>query len=46
MINKKQDTIVGKYQPKKKQNLKIYAFIENKVSEGGREVFKDCSTFN
>ncbi|OTX64096.1 replication protein, partial [Bacillus thuringiensis serovar novosibirsk] len=46
MINKKQDTIVGKYQPKKKQNLKIYAFIENKLSEGGRELFKDCSTFN
>ncbi|QWI46937.1 protein rep [Bacillus mycoides] len=46
MTNKKQDVIVGKYQPKKKQNLKIYAFIENKLSEGGRELFKDCSTFN
>ncbi|OTW48881.1 hypothetical protein BK703_30370 [Bacillus thuringiensis serovar silo] len=46
MINKKQDVIVGKYQPKKKQNLKIYKFIENKLSEGGRELFKDCSTFN
>jgi plasmid rolling circle replication initiator protein Rep len=46
MTNKKQDAIVGKYQPKKKQNLKIYAFIENKLSEGGRELFKDCSTFN
>lgn len=46
MINKKQDVIVGKYQPKKKQNLKIYEFIENKLTEGGRELFKDCSTFN
>lgn len=46
MINKKQDVIVGKYQPKKKQNLKIYEFIDNKLSEGGRELFKDCSTFN
>jgi plasmid rolling circle replication initiator protein Rep len=46
MTNKNQDVIVGKYQPKKKQNLKIYAFIENKLSEGGRELFKDCSTFN
>ncbi|AXY11599.1 replication protein (plasmid) [Bacillus thuringiensis LM1212] len=46
MINKKQDVIVGKYQPKKKQNLTIYEFINNKLSEGGRELFKDCSTFN
>lgn len=46
MINKKQDVIVGKYQPKKKQNLKIYDFIDNKLSEGGRELFKDCGTFN
>ena len=46
MTNKKQDIIVRRYQPKKKQNLKIYVFIENKLSEGGRELFKDCSTFN
>ncbi|MGQ7034947.1 hypothetical protein ACUN9W_31775, partial [Escherichia coli] len=46
MINKKQDAIVGKYQPKKKQNLKLYGFIEKKLSEGGRELFKECSTFN
>ncbi|MES5943919.1 MULTISPECIES: protein rep [unclassified Bacillus cereus group] len=46
MTNKNQGEIVGKYQPKKKQNLKIYKFIENKLSEGGRELFKDCSTFN
>lgn len=46
MINKKQDVIVGKYQPKKKQNLKIYDLIDNKLSEGGRELFKDCGTFN
>lgn len=46
MTNRNQDAIVGKYQPKKKQNLKIYEFIENKLSEGGRELFKDCSTFN
>jgi plasmid rolling circle replication initiator protein Rep len=46
MINKKQDAIVGKYQPKKKQNLKLYEFIEKKLSEGGRELFKECSTFN
>lgn len=46
MTNKKQDVVVGKYQPKKKQNLKIYGFIEDKLSEGGRELFKDCSTFN
>ncbi|MDM5152494.1 protein rep [Bacillus sp. DX1.1] len=46
MTNKNQDAIVGKYQPKKKQNLNIYEFIENKLSEGGRELFKDCSTFN
>ncbi|MEK4504384.1 protein rep [Bacillus sp. FSL R12-0069] len=46
MRNKNQGEIVGKYQPKKKQNLQIYKFIENKLSEGGRELFKDCSTFN
>lgn len=46
MTNKKQDVVVGKYQSKKKRNLKIYEFIENKLSEGGRELFKDCSTFN
>lgn len=46
MTNKKQDIIVGKYQPKKKQNLKLYEFIEEKLSEGGRELFKECSTFN
>jgi len=46
MTNKKQDVIVGKYQPKKKQNLKIYELIEKKLSEGGRELFKECSTFN
>ncbi|MED3275672.1 protein rep [Bacillus thuringiensis] len=26
--------------------MKIYKFIENKLSEGGRGLFKDCSTFN
>ncbi|OQR53091.1 protein rep [Bacillus sp. CDB3] len=46
MINRKQDVITSKYLLKKKQNLKIYEFIENKLSEGGRELFKDCSTFN
>ncbi|EJR48171.1 hypothetical protein IIO_06654 [Bacillus cereus VD115] len=46
MTNKKQDVIVGKYQPKKKQNLKIYGFIEKRLSEGGRELFKECGTFN
>ncbi|QDZ77204.1 protein rep [Bacillus cereus] len=46
MTNKNQGEIVGKYQPKKKRNLKIYEFIKGKLSEGGRELFKDCSTFN
>lgn len=46
MTNKKQDVIISKYQPKKKQNLKIYEFIEQRLSEGGRELFKECSTFN
>lgn len=46
MTNKNQGEIVGKYQSKKKQNLKIYKYIKNKLSEGGRELFKDCSTFN
>jgi plasmid rolling circle replication initiator protein Rep len=46
MAKKNQDEIVGKYQPKKKQNLKIYEFIKDKLSEGGRELFKECSTFN
>ncbi|MGH0951350.1 protein rep [Bacillus mycoides] len=46
MTNRKQDIVVKKYQPKKKQNVKIHEFIENKLSEGGRELFKDCSTFN
>ncbi|MEK4614543.1 protein rep, partial [Bacillus sp. FSL K6-0067] len=46
MTNRMQDVVVRKYQPKKKQNLKIYRFIEKQLSEGGRELFKDCSTFN
>ncbi|MCI4601721.1 protein rep, partial [Escherichia coli] len=46
MTKKNQDEIVGKYQPKKKQNLKIYEFIKDKLSEGGCELFKECSTFN
>ncbi|MEK4504377.1 protein rep [Bacillus sp. FSL R12-0069] len=46
MTNRKQDVITSKYLLKKKQNLKIYGFIENKLSEGGRELFKECSTFN
>ncbi|OQR53172.1 protein rep [Bacillus sp. CDB3] len=46
MTNKRQDVIINKYQPKKKQNLKIYGFIESKLSEGGRELFKECGTFN
>ncbi|MEK4654655.1 MULTISPECIES: protein rep [unclassified Niallia] len=46
MIDKNQDEIVGKYQPKKKQNIKIYNFIEKNLSESGRELFKSCSNFN
>lgn len=46
MTEKNQDEIVGKYQPKKKQNVKIYDFIEKNLSESGRELFKSCSTFN
>ncbi|KXY84886.1 protein rep [Bacillus sp. FSL W7-1294] len=46
MTKRKQDVITSKYLLKKKQNLKIYGFIENKLSEGGRELFKECSTFN
>lgn len=46
MSDKNQDEIVGKYQPKKKQNLKIYSFIEKNLSESGRELFQSCSTFN
>lgn len=38
--------ILGKYQPKKKMNLKMYEFIENKLSESGRELFESCSNFN
>ncbi|MEK4975598.1 replication protein, partial [Niallia sp. FSL R7-0648] len=40
MIDKNQDEIVGKYQPKKKQNIKIYDFIKKNLSESGRELFK------
>lgn len=46
MSDKNQDEIVGKYQPKKKQNIKIYNFIEKNLSESGRELFQSCSTFN
>ncbi|TKC15605.1 protein rep [Bacillus paranthracis] len=46
MAKKNQDEITGKLQPKKKQNMKIYEFIEKKMSESGRELFKSCSTFN
>ncbi|WP_144511825.1 protein rep [Bacillus thuringiensis] len=46
MAKKNQDEIVGKYQPKKKQNLKIYDFIKYKLSRSGYELFKECSTFN
>ncbi len=46
MSRKKQDEVTGKFQPKKKQNLKIYEFIKEKLSEGGQELFRSCSTFN
>lgn len=46
MAKKKQEEILGKYQPKKKQNLKVYEFVENKLSESGKESFRSCSTFN
>jgi plasmid rolling circle replication initiator protein Rep len=46
MVKKNQDEITGKFQPKKKQNIRIYEFIEKKLSESGRELFKSCSTFN
>lgn len=46
MVKKNQDEIVGKYQSKKKQNLKIYDFIKYKLSRSGYELFKECSTFN
>lgn len=46
MRRKKQDEVTGKFQPKKKQNLRIYEFIEKKLSESGRELFRSCSTFN
>lgn len=46
MSNKNQDVILEKYQPKKKQNLKIYEYIKNNLSEGNQEIFHSCSTFN
>ncbi|MED2694144.1 protein rep [Bacillus thuringiensis] len=46
MAKKNQDEITGKFQPKKKQNIRIYEYIEKKLSESGRELFKSCSTFN
>ncbi|MED1837725.1 replication protein, partial [Bacillus thuringiensis] len=39
MTKKNQDEITGKVQPKKKQNIRIYEFIEKKMSESGRELF-------
>src|SRR5699024_3601669 len=46
MSKKNQCEITGKYQHKKKSNLGIYEFIENKLSESGKELFKTCSNFS
>lgn len=46
MTKKKQDVVTDKFQPKKKRNLIMLDFIKNKLSDGGLELFRECSTFN
>ena len=46
MGRKNQDVVEYKYAPKKKDNLKIYNFIERYLKEKGKEYFMECATFN
>lgn len=41
-----QEELLNKYRQKKIQNKKIYALLETKLSESGRELFMNCGTFH
>lgn len=43
---KKADVLTEKFQPKKRDSLKILDLMSRKLSEKNLESFKDCSTYN
>jgi len=45
-MNKNQDIVVDVYQPKKKRNLELINFMQDKLSQKGIERMFECSTFN
>lgn len=45
-MTKNQDVVTEKYLPKKKKNLELVKFMEDKLSKKGIERMFECSTFN